>query len=98
MPNNKQHLVPGARQGLNNLRDQIASQVGVNLQGYAGDLPTRETGRVGGQMVRTMIAQAEQQLSGGAAAGGFAGGTAGGTAGGFAGGTAGGGTTPRPTR
>lgn len=70
MPRGQQHVVPQARQALNNLRDQIASQLGVNLQGYAGDLPTRETGRVGGQMVRQMIAQAEQQLSGGAA--GFA--------------------------
>lgn len=76
MPANAQHLVPQARQALTNLRDQIAAQIGVNLTGYAGDLPTRETGRVGGQMVRAMIAQAEQALSGGAAAGGFAGGGA----------------------
>lgn len=84
MPRGQQHVVPQARQALNNLRDQIAAQIGVNLTGYAGDLPTRETGRVGGQMVRQMIAQAEQQLSGGAAA-----------AGGFAAGPA---ATPRPTR
>lgn len=71
---NAQYVVQNARQGLQNLKNQIASQVGVNLQGYAGDLPARETGRVGGQMVRFMIQQAEQQLSGGAggaAAGGF---------------------------
>lgn len=71
MPNNNQYVVQNARQGLQNLKNQIAAQVGVNLQGYAGDLPARETGRVGGQMVKFMIQQAEQQLAGGAAGGGF---------------------------
>lgn len=61
-----QVLVPQARQSLDNLKNQIASQIGVNLQGYAGDIPTREAGRVGGQMVKYMIQQAEQQLGGGA--------------------------------
>lgn len=70
MPN-QQYVVQNARQGLQSLKQQIASQVGVNLQGYAGDLPARETGRVGGQMVKYMIQQAEQQLAGRGAAGGF---------------------------
>lgn len=70
---NNQLLVPQARQGLDNLKNQIASQIGVNLQGYAGDIATRDAGKVGGQMVKFMIQQAEQQLGGGgAAAGGFA--------------------------
>lgn len=60
-----QVLVPQARQNLDALKNQIASQIGVNLQGYAGDIPTREAGRVGGQMVKYMIQQAEQQLGGG---------------------------------
>lgn len=72
---NNQLLVPQARQGLDNLKNQIASQIGVNLQGYAGDIATRDAGKVGGQMVKFMIQQAEQQL-GGAGAGGAAGGFA----------------------
>jgi hypothetical protein len=66
MANNNQYVVPQARQGLQSLKQQVASQVGVNLQGYNGDLPAREAGRIGGQMVRHMIAQAQQQLAGGA--------------------------------
>lgn len=69
MPNNNnQVLVPQARQSLNQFKQQVASQLGVNLQGYNGDLPAREAGRIGGQMVRAMIQQAEQQLAGGAPA------------------------------
>ena len=68
MANNNQYVVPQARQGLQNLKQQVASQVGVNLQSYNGDLPAREAGRIGGQMVRAMIAQAQQQLAGGGAA------------------------------
>lgn len=71
MANNNQYVVPQARQGLQNLKQQVASQVGVNLQAYNGDLPAREAGRIGGQMVRAMIAQAQQQLAGGAGAASF---------------------------
>lgn len=65
MPSNNQHVVPQARQGLEQLKQQIAQQVGVNLQGYGGDIPTRLTGKVGGQMTRHLIQLAEQQLGGG---------------------------------
>lgn len=71
MPRNNQVLVPQARQSINQFKQQVASQLGVNLQGYNGDLPAREAGRIGGQMVRAMIQQAEQQLAGGAATTGF---------------------------
>ena len=38
-------------------------EVGVNLKdGYNGDLTSKEAGRVGGNMVRKMIQQAEQQM------------------------------------
>ena len=39
------------------------SEVGVNLkQGYTGDLSSRDAGRIGGQMVRKLIQQAENQM------------------------------------
>ena len=39
------------------------SEVGVNLkQGYNGDLSSRDAGRIGGQMVRKLIQQAENQM------------------------------------
>lgn len=57
--------VPEARQALDNMKYEVANQLGVNLkQGYNGDLTSREAGYVGGYMVKQMIQQAEQQMSG----------------------------------
>ena len=57
--------VPGARQALNNMRQEIANELGVNLkQGYNGDLTSREAGSIGGGMVKKMIEQQERQMSG----------------------------------
>ena len=57
--------VPGARQALNNMIQEIANELGVNLkQGYNGDLTSREAGSIGGGMVKKMIEQQERQMSG----------------------------------
>ena len=57
--------VPGARQSLNNMKQEIANELGVNLkQGYNGDLTSREAGSIGGGMVKKMIEQQERQMSG----------------------------------
>ena len=54
--NNKQSLVPEAREALNKFKMEAASEVGVNLkQGYNGDLTSKQAGSVGGQMVKKMI-------------------------------------------
>ncbi len=51
--------------GLQNLKYEIASEIGVNLkQGYNGDLTSRETGYVGGFMVKRMIEQVERSMAG----------------------------------
>jgi len=40
-----------------------AIEVGVNLkQGYNGDLSSKEAGRIGGNMVRKLIQQAENNM------------------------------------
>ncbi len=58
-------LVQGASQQLDQFKYEIASELGLNVQsGYWGDLPARQCGAVGGQMVRRMIQIAEQQLAG----------------------------------
>lgn len=63
--NNNKTLVPQARQALDNMKFEIASQVGVNLkQGYNGDLPSRQAGSIGGEMVKRMIHQYESSMSG----------------------------------
>ena len=57
--------VPQARGALNNMKYEIARELGVNLkQGYNGDLTSREAGYVGGYMVKRLIEQAEQQMAG----------------------------------
>lgn len=58
-------LVPQARQGLESLKLEAAQALGVQVpaDGYYGFIAARETGALGGYMVKNMIASAEAQLS-----------------------------------
>ena len=57
--------VPEAKAALNNMKYEIANELGVNLkQGYNGDLSSREAGYIGGYMVKKMIEDYEKQMSG----------------------------------
>ncbi len=48
--------VPESRTALDNMKFEVAQQLGVNLkQGYNGNLTSRENGYVGGYMVKKMI-------------------------------------------
>ncbi len=61
--NSNTKVVPEAREALDKFKYEVASEVGVNLkQGYNGDLSSRDAGRIGGQMVRKLIQQAESQM------------------------------------
>ena len=63
--NNNSQMVPQARAALNDMKYEIARELGVNLkQGYNGDLTSREAGYVGGYMVKRLVEQAEQQMAG----------------------------------
>ena len=56
--------VPQAKDAMNKLRMEVASEIGVNLkEGYNGDLTSAQTGSVGGEMVRRMIKKQEEQMS-----------------------------------
>ena len=58
-------MVPEAKQALNNMKYEIANELGINLkQGYNGDLPSRQAGYIGGYMVKRLIEQAERAMSG----------------------------------
>jgi hypothetical protein len=58
--------VPQAREALDRFKMEIANEIGVPLkQGYNGDLTSKQNGSVGGEMVKRMIRQQEQQMSGG---------------------------------
>ncbi len=57
--------VPEAKQAMNNMKYEIASELGVNLkQGYNGDLTSRDAGSVGGYMVKRMIENQQRIMSG----------------------------------
>ena len=59
-------MVPEAKQALNNMKYEIAGELGINLkQGYNGDLPSRQAGYIGGYMVKRLIENAERSMAGG---------------------------------
>ena len=63
--NGRQTVVPEARGALDNMKFEIASEQGIQLnQGYNGDLPSRQAGSIGGYMVKRLIEQAERQMAG----------------------------------
>ncbi|MBE5801378.1 MAG: alpha/beta-type small acid-soluble spore protein [Clostridiales bacterium] len=61
---NNSTMVPEAKQALNNMKFEIANELGINLkQGYNGDMPSRQAGYIGGYMVKRLIEQAERAMS-----------------------------------
>lgn len=65
MARNKKTLVPEARNALDNMKHEVANEIGVEFkEGYNGDMTSRDAGRVGGQMVKKLIDQAEKQMQG----------------------------------
>ena len=63
--NQNRVVVPEARQALDNMKYEIANELGINLKkGYNGDLPSRQAGYVGGYMVKRLIEQAERGMAG----------------------------------
>ena len=62
--NSNYKVVPEATEALNRFKYEVASEVGVNLkEGYNGDLSSRDAGRIGGNMVRKLIQQAENNMA-----------------------------------
>jgi hypothetical protein len=58
--------VPEAKAAMSRFKEEVASELGVNLkEGYNGDLTSREAGSIGGEMVKKMIMKQEQQMSSG---------------------------------
>mgnify|MGYP000761837085 FL=1 len=61
--NSSRKLVPEAMTALDKFKYEVASEVGVNLKdGYNGDLTSKDAGKIGGQMVKKMIEQAERNM------------------------------------
>ena len=62
--NNYKKVVPAAKDALNKFKYEVASEVGVNLKdGYNGDISAKDAGKIGGQMVRKMIQQTEDNMT-----------------------------------
>ncbi len=62
--NNYKKVVPAAKDALNKFKYEVANEVGVNLKdGYNGDISAKDAGKIGGQMVRKLIQQAEDNMT-----------------------------------
>lgn len=58
--------VPEAKSAMDKFKMEVASEIGVPLkEGYNGDLTSKQTGSIGGEMVRQMIKKQEESMSNG---------------------------------
>ena len=56
-------VVPEAQDQLDKFKYEVAAEVGVNLKdGYNGNISARDAGKIGGNMVRKLIEQAENSM------------------------------------
>lgn len=63
MTNSNKSVVPEAKEALNKFKYEVANEVGVNLKnGYNGNISARDAGKIGGNMVKKMIQQAENSM------------------------------------
>ncbi|CAM3882172.1 alpha/beta-type small acid-soluble spore protein [Cohnella lubricantis] len=61
-----QLVVPQAIGALDQLKYEVAQELGITLpqDGYYGNMVTRDTGHIGGQITKRLVQIAEQQLAG----------------------------------
>ena len=64
--NNNQKVVPQAKQALNQMKWEIANEVGIANYDTVdkGNLTARQNGYVGGNMTKKLVEMAEQQMAG----------------------------------
>ena len=55
-------LIPEAKQGLANFKNEVAGELGVPFSDYNGDLTSKQCGSVGGEMVKRMVEEYESHL------------------------------------
>ncbi len=64
MANYNKKAIPEAKDALNKFKYEVANEVGVNLkEGYNGNISSRDAGRIGGNMTKKLIEQAEKQMA-----------------------------------
>jgi len=60
---NRSNMSAQARTALHNFKMETAREMGITLnEGYNGDLTSKQAGSIGGQMVKKLIEQAENNL------------------------------------
>ena len=66
MASNNNPVKPNAKNGLNNMKTDIANELGLSNYDTTdkGNLTARQNGYVGGYMTKRLVEMAEQQLSG----------------------------------
>ncbi|QQE78306.1 alpha/beta-type small acid-soluble spore protein [Alicyclobacillus sp. SO9] len=59
------HVVKQATKALEQMKYEVAQELGIQVpqDGYWGTMTTRDTGSIGGNITRKLVALAEQQLS-----------------------------------
>ena len=63
MTRGNRKVVPEAMDSLEKFKYEVASEVGVNLKnGYNGEISAKDAGKIGGNMVRKLIEQAEKSM------------------------------------
>ena len=65
---NKKHVVDGVHKAMDDMKYEIAAEMGLPVyqgsEDYWGNITTRDAGAVGGHMVRKMVAFSEALMSG----------------------------------
>ena len=57
-------LIPESKKAMDSFKMEVANSLNVNLkQGYNGDITARQAGSIGGEMVKRMIAYAENNMN-----------------------------------
>ena len=68
MANNNTLVVPQAKAALDQMKFEVAQELGIPLNSdYNGHLTTRDAGSIGGNITKRLVQVAEQQLAGTAA-------------------------------
>ena len=58
----QQRAVPEAKNCLAKFKNEVASEMGVPFTDYNGNLSSKQCGSVGGEMVKRMVEQYEQNM------------------------------------
>ncbi len=61
MTNSNKIVVPGAKQAIEQMKYEIANELGVNM---GPDATSRANGSVGGEITKRLVQMGQQQLSG----------------------------------